>query len=84
MNGYINGGVNIFCGDYPPGNLNLLWLKRIIVESKDYYELMIYDKHISKWISLINQSLPIENNSLILSEDGFITTTEDNYQITLE
>jgi hypothetical protein len=45
MAGYIDGKVEIFCGNYPPGNLNILWYKRIIEDDKDYYALYGFDRH---------------------------------------
>ena len=41
MSGYINGKVEIWYGDNPPSNQNVLWQKRIIidgVESTIMYE----------------------------------------------
>ena len=46
---YINGKVDIFCGDNPPSNLNLLWYKRAIINNKDYYSLYEYNRHENVW-----------------------------------
>ena len=45
MAGYVNGKVEIFCGDSPPTNLNLLWYKRTVIDNKDYYSLYEYNRH---------------------------------------
>ena len=49
MAGYINGKVEIFCGDSPPTNLNLLWYKRTVIDNKDYYSLYEYNRHDNIW-----------------------------------
>ena len=79
MNGYIDGKVEIFCGDFPPTNLNILWYKRENLGSKSYYVLMEYDINSNTW-NEINTSLPYN----LISVDGgdeYILITNDNEQL---
>jgi hypothetical protein len=80
MSGYINGKVEIFCGDYPPCNLNLLWYKRCVKDNKDYYALYEFNAHKLIW-QPINSSLITE---LLISEDGDFIIGEDGYPIVAE
>ena len=62
MGGYKNGKVEIFCGDYPPSNLNILWQKRIVTGGVESSELMQYDPNLNVWQSLANSAkAPINN-----------------------
>ena len=80
MPGYINGKIEIFCGDYPPSNLNLLWYRRSIIEGKDYYALYEFNIHELIW-QPINSILDLsqlvsEDNSYLIGEDEFMLTSE--------
>ena len=76
MSGYINGKVEIWCGDFPPINQNILWYKRIIdSENRDYYLLMEFDRHERQWRE-INTSTKVV---IATDQDGAILTTQDNF-----
>lgn len=57
MAGYINGKVEIFCGDSPPSNLNLLWYRRLINDGLDYYALYEFDRYDHAWKPFVEDSL---------------------------
>lgn len=49
MGGYINGKIEIFCGDSPPHNLNVLWEKRIIEDGVAKIILYEFNTETSQW-----------------------------------
>lgn len=57
MSGYKNGKVEIFYGDNPPSNLNILWQKRIVTNGTESSELMQYNNNLSVWESLKNKTI---------------------------
>ena len=59
MAGYINGKVEIFCGDSPPLNLNLLWYKRTVINDTHYYGMYEYNIDENSWQLLNTSESPV-------------------------
>lgn len=57
MGGYKNGKVEIWYGDSPPSNLNILWQKRIVTDGVESSELMQYNPSENTWESLRNSTI---------------------------
>ncbi len=82
MHGYIDGKVEIFCGDFPPTNLNILWYKRDNSDTRSYYTLMEFDQAKSTWVELNTSS----RYFITATEDGveYELITNDNEQLIIE
>lgn len=59
MSGYINGKVDVFCGDSPPLNLNLLWYKRTVINDTHYYGMYEYNIDENSWQLLNTSESPV-------------------------
>lgn len=55
MGGYKNGKVEIFYGDNPPSNLNILWQKRIVTGGVESSKLMQYNPNLNVWQSFTDK-----------------------------
>lgn len=72
MGGYKNGKVEIWYGDFPPSNLNILWQKRIVtndVESTLMYE---YNNNAGLWqvhnVSELNKKVDKDGDKVLISQ----------------
>jgi hypothetical protein len=74
MAGYMNGKIEIFCGDYPPSNINLFWYKRIVIDNKDFYGLYEYNKHIDSWQPINSSLVQVQ----LISEDELWILNDEN------
>jgi len=82
MGGYKNGKVEIFYGDSPPSNLNILWQKRIVINNVESSELMQYNSNLNVWQSLANTSKapiasPAFTGTATLNGEAIATTPQN-------
>ncbi len=85
MNGYINGKVEIFCGEASPSSKNILWLKRVLSDGLYTYDLFKYDVNSNNWTSFVDsQSTNIDTlknrDSLLLQLNGLPPDLFENYE----
>jgi len=80
MAGYIDGKVEIFCGNYPPSNENIFWYKRFVNSGLNYYLLLEFNNVTQEWqpinSSLVTNGLLSEDEILLYGEDNKILSSE--------
>jgi len=63
---YINGKIDIWCGDSAPSNTNIIWMKRVTQDDNDLFDLFWYNVNSGEWISFLTQ--PSYESTFIISE----------------
>ena len=82
MAGYVNGKIEIWCGDYAPYNLNILWYKRIILSPGVFsYELLDYDNVSNTWSPIQVTAADSIRGILAGSNNVTIDNTDPNFPV---